>query len=204
SVTTLCIGSYNIANNPAGISIDPNLSAAINAQPLPNNFNTGDGLNTAGFNFGSPEHEKQYDFVAKFDYRLNDINLIYVRYAQGQQNTLGDAVNGGRPIFPNSSDLVDTFRNPKNLAINYRWSPTNRFINEFILGLNEFAFNFETPQPDPNTPYAFLNVATASTDFVRNARKLKTWQYVDNLTLDYSPHVIKSGVNFRFGQHQRR
>ncbi|HZF38914.1 MAG TPA: hypothetical protein VE715_08830, partial [Blastocatellia bacterium] len=136
----------------------------------------------------------------KFDYRLNDKNLIYVRYAQGEQNTLGDAVNGGRPIFPDSPNFVDTFRDPKNLAINYRWSPTNRFINEFILGLNKFAFSFDTPKPDPNIPYAFLDIATANTNFVRNARRLQTWQYIDNVTLDYSPHVIKSGFNFRFGQ----
>jgi len=200
TVTTLCISSYNIASNPAGITPDSTLLAAINAQPLPNNFTTGDGLNTAGFNFGSPEHEKQYDFVTKFDYRFNDKNLIYVRYAQGEQNTFGDAANAGRPIFPDSPNFVDTFRNPKNLAINYRWSPTARFINEFILGLNKFAFSFDTAKPDPNIPYAFLDIATANTNFVRNARRLQTWQYIDNVTLDYSPHVIKAGVNFRFGQ----
>jgi len=200
TVTTRCVSSYNIANNPAGITLDQALSAAINAQPLPNNFNAGDGLNTAGFNFGSPQHERQYDFVTKFDYRLNDKNLIYVRYAQGEQNSFGDSVNGGRPIFPDSPNFVDTFRDPKNLAINYRWSPTNRLINEFILGLNKFAFSFDTAKPDPNIPYSFINIATANTNFVRNARRLQTWQYVDNVTLDYSPHVLKSGVNFRFGQ----
>jgi Carboxypeptidase regulatory-like domain/TonB-dependent Receptor Plug Domain len=200
TVTTLCVRSYDIANNPAGVTIDQALSAAINAQPLPNNFNAGDGLNTAGFNWASPQHEKQYDFVTKFDYRLNDKNLIYVRYAQGKQNSLGDSVNGGRPIFPDSPNFVDTFRNPKNLAINYRWSPTNRLINEFILGLNKFAFSFDTPKPDPNIPYTFLDIATANTNFVRNARRLQTWQYIDNVTLDYSPHVLKSGVNFRFGR----
>jgi hypothetical protein len=200
TVTTNCIASYNIANNPAGISIDQTLSAALNAQPLPNNFNTGDGLNTAGFNFASPQHERQYDFVTKFDYRLNDKNLIYVRYAQGEQNSLGDSANAGRPVFPDSPNFVNTYRTPKNLAINYRWSPTNRFINEFILGLNKFAFSFDTEKPDPNIPYAFINVATANTNFVRNARRLQTWQYVDNVTLDYSPHIIKAGINFRYGQ----
>lgn len=200
AVTTLCLRSYNIANNPTGDTIDPTLLAAINAQPLPNNFNTGDGLNTAGFNFASPQHEKQYDFVTKFDYSLNEKNLIYVRYAQGAQNTFGDSANAGRPVFPDSPNFVDTFRDPKNLAINYRWSPTNRFINEFILGLNKFAFSFDTPEPDPSIPYAFLDIATANTNFVSNARKLQTWQFIDNVTLDYSPHVFKSGFNFRFGK----
>src|SRR5262249_61828386 len=111
TVPAPCIASYNIANNPAGIAIDQTLSAALNAQPLPNNFNTGDGLNTAGFNFGSPQHEKQYDLVTKFDYRLNDKNLFYVRYAQGEQNTFGDAANSGPPIFPHSPNFLDTFPN---------------------------------------------------------------------------------------------
>lgn len=200
TVTTLCINTYNIASNPANISLDSALMAAITAQPLPNNFNTGDGLNTAGFNFASPQHEKQYDLVTKFDYSFNSKNLVYVRYAQGEQNSIGDSANGGRPIFPNSPNLVNTYRDPKNLAINYRWSPTNRFINEFILGLNKFAFSFDTETPDPAIPYTFLDIATANTNFVRNARRLQTWQYIDNITLDYSPHVIKAGVNFRFGR----
>lgn len=200
TVTTLCTNTYNIATNPAGITPDSTLLAAITAQPLPNNFTTGDGLNTAGFNFGSPQHEKQYDFVSKFDYSFNAKNLIYVRYAQGEQNSIGDSANGGRPIFPNSPNLVNTYRDPKNLAVNYRWSPTNRFINEFILGLNKFAFSFDTEKPDPSIPYTFLDIATANTNFVSNARRLQTWQYVDNVTLDYSPHIIKAGVNFRFGR----
>lgn len=201
TVTTLCIATYNIGNNPAGITRDSTLLSAINAQPLPNNFNAGDGLNTAGFNFGSPQHEKQYDFVTKVDYTLNEKNTIYVRYAQGAQNTFGDSANGGRPIFPNSPNLVDTFRSPKNLAINYRWNPTPRLINEFVLGLNRFAFSFDTPQPDPAANYTFINIATPNTNFISNARKLNTWQFVDNITLDYSPHVFKFGTNMRFGRH---
>ena len=201
TVTTLCIATYNIANNPAGISRDTTLMGVLNAQPLPNNFNTGDGLNTAGFNFASPQHEKQYDFVTKVDYALNERNNIYVRYAQGAQNSYGDSANGGRPVFPNSPNLVDTFRDPKNLAVNYRWNPTPRIVNEFVLGLNRFAFSFDTPQPDPAANYSFINVATANTNFISNARKLNTWQFVDNVTFDFAPHIFKTGLNFRFNRH---
>ncbi len=200
TVTSQCLNTYNIASNPSGITLDPTLSAAINAQPLPNNFTTGDGLNTAGYSFGSPQHEKQYDFVTKFDYALNQNNAFYLRYAQGNQNSLGDSGNGGRPIFPDSPNLVDTFRNPKNLAINYRWSPTAKLTNEFIFGLSKFAFSFDTPKPDPTIPYTFLDINTANTNFVRNARRLRTIQFVDNVTFDFSPHIIKAGTNFRFGR----
>ncbi len=201
TVTTLCIATYNVFNNPANITTDSTLLAALNAHPLPNNFAAGDGLNTAGFNFGSPQHERQYDFVTKFDYTLNSKNTVYVRYAQGEQNSFGDSGNAGRPIFPNAPNLVDTFRVPKNLAINHRWSPTNRFINEFILGLSKFAFDFNTSKPDPAIPYSFLDVATVNGNSIGNARRFRTWQFVDNVTLDYSPHIFKTGINFRYGRH---
>ena len=169
-----CISSYNIATNPTGVGIDPTLAAIINSMPLPNNFTTGDGLNTAGFNFASPQHEKQYDFVTKLDFKLRENSLIYVRYAQGSQTSLGDSANGGRPIFPGAPNFVDTSRTPKNLAVNWRWSPTATVTNEFIFGISKYFFTFATPHPDPNLPFAFLNPATPNTNFSYNARGVNT------------------------------
>jgi len=197
-----CISSYNIATNPTGTGIDPTLGGLITSMPLPNNFTTGDGLNTAGFNFASPQHERQYDFVSKFDFKLRDNSLVYVRYAQGSQNTLGDSANGGRPIFPGSPNFVDTSRTPKNLAINWRWSPTGTLANEFIFGISKFFFNFETPHPDPNLPFSFINVATPNTNFSYNARGVRTLQFIDNVTYVRGSHTLKGGINFRFNHHK--
>jgi hypothetical protein len=196
-----CITSYNIATNPTGITIDPTLIGIINNSPLPNNFTTGDGLNTAGFNFASPQREKQYDFVSKFDFQFSNTSLVYVRYAQGSQNTLGDSANGGRPVFPDSPNFVDTFRNPKNLAINWRWSPTPTMTNEAIFGISKFFFKFLTPFPDPNLTFGFINVATPNTNFSYNARGVRTLQYIDNLTFVRGSHTLKGGLNFRFNRH---
>lgn len=196
-----CIASYNIATNPTGIGLDPTLAGIINSMPLPNNFTTGDGLNTAGFNFASPQHEKQYDFVSKFDFNLRDNSVFYVRYAQGSQSSLGDSANGGRPIFPGSPNFVDTARLPKNLAINWRWSPTATVTNEAIFGISKFFFSFATPNPDPNLPFVFLNPATPNTNFSYNARGVRTLQFIDNLTLVRGSHTLKGGINFRFNRH---
>ncbi|MEJ7860239.1 MAG: TonB-dependent receptor [Pyrinomonadaceae bacterium] len=200
TVTTGCIATYNIASNPSGTGIDPALAAIINSAPLPNNFSSGDGLNTAGFNFGAPQREKQYDFVMKFDYKFADNKLLYVRYAQGEQNTFGDGGNGGRPIFPNSPNLVDTARNPKNLAVNFRWSPTASLTNEFVFGLNKFGFSFATPEPDPAIPFAFNLQATPNSNFSYNARSSRTLQFVDNVTFVTGNHILKGGINFRQGR----
>ncbi|HJQ34037.1 MAG TPA: TonB-dependent receptor [Pyrinomonadaceae bacterium] len=196
-----CIASYNIATNPTGTGLDPTLSGIINSMPAPNNFTAGDGLNTAGFNFASPQHEKQYDFVTKLDFNLTSNSLLYVRYAQGSQNSFGDSANGGRPIFPGSPNFVDTFRTPKNLAVNWRWSPTAVTTNEFIFGVSKFFFNFETPNPDPSLPFSFINVATPNTNFSYNARGVTTLQYIDNLTYVHESHTFKGGFNLRFSHH---
>ncbi len=207
TITTLCIATYNInanqasgTGNPTPTGVDPALLSIINAMPGANNFSAGDGLNTAGFDFASPQHEKQYDFVTKFDYNISSNSSVYVRYAQGQQNSFGDSGNGGRPIFPGSPNLVDTFRDPKNLAINYRWSPRSNLTNEFLFGLSKFAFSFNTPSPDVNLPYSFNLVATPNTNFSYNARRLRTYQFVDNVTWIKGNHIVKTGINFRFGR----
>ncbi|HVF29524.1 MAG TPA: hypothetical protein VNA22_01090, partial [Pyrinomonadaceae bacterium] len=197
---TRCIASYNVATQ-SGTSLDPVLMAYIRQMPLPNNFGaTGDGLNIAGFTFSSPQNEKQYDFVSKFDFVLNNQNNVYVRWAQGEQNTFGDSVNGGRPRFPTAPNFVDTFRTPKNLAVNWRFSPSSRFTNEFVVGWSHFGFSFETPEPDETYSFAFNLPTDINTNFSYNARKFRTWQFVDNMTFDFSPHVIKAGVNLRLGR----
>ncbi len=207
TTATGCLATYNInANSAAGagnstaVGLDPAILAVINATPLPNNFSAGDGLNTAGFTFNTPGIEKQYDFVTKFDYKFADDKTLYVRYAQGAQNTFGDGgANSGRPIFPGTPDIVDTFRTPKNLAINYRWSPSASVTNEALFGISTFSFSFNTPQPDPAIPYSFNNIVAPNINFSYNARSVKTYQVVDNLTWVKGNHILKSGINFRYG-----
>lgn len=198
--TSPCIATYSVAANPTGITLDPRLMQQINAMPLPNDFTRGDGLNTAGYNFVAPQTEKQYDFVSKFDFKINDKNQFYVRYAQGEQNTFGDIANGGLQAFPDTPRLVDTFRSPKNLAINYRWSPTANITNEFVFGWSTFSFSFDTPEPDPNYNFVFATITDRNLIFNYNARSARTLQFVDNLTYIRGSHTIKGGLNFRFGK----
>ena len=197
-----CISSYNIATQaPSGL--DPALGAIFNAMPAPNNFTIGDGLNTAGFNWASPQREKQYDFVTKFDYNINSNHAIYVRYARGRQNTFGDSANTGRPVLPGFPNFVDTFRSPDNTAINYRWTISPKLTNEFIFGVSRFFFSFLTPEPDPNLPFVFLDsIATPNTNFSYNARGVRTLQYIDNVTYVHGSHTFKGGINFRYNRHR--
>jgi hypothetical protein len=200
----LNIGTYGIAaNDPAGRGLDPAITTLIGVTPLPNNFTTGDGLNIAGYTFSPFQREQQQDAVVKIDHVINPRHSVFGRYAQGHQNTVGDNANGGLARFPDTPRIVDTFRNPKNLATNWRWTPTSRITNEFVFGISRFAFNFANPDPSfPDVPPFILNdVTDPFNNELGNIRRFSTYQFVDNATLVRGAHTFKAGINFRYQQH---
>ena len=71
--------------------------------------------------------------------------LFLGRISAGHQNTLADSVNGGLPAFPGTPVLENTYRQPRNLAINYRYSPTPNLTNELVVGENRFIYSFPNP-----------------------------------------------------------
>jgi len=204
--TPRCLATFNVANNPnIPLSFDPTTTSLIGLTPLPNNFRLGDGLNTAGFTFVAPQTERQYDFTTKIDHNFNDRNAIYVRYSRGSQNTLGDNVNGGLQAFPGLPNIVDTFRSPRNLAVNYRATITPNLVNEFVAGFNRFTFSFNNPDPNAaqNSPVVLSGLTDPlnASPTVTNARKITTRQFVDNLSWARSAHTFKFGTNIRLQQH---
>ena len=206
TVTTNCIGSFNVVGNPnIPLTPDPTTSGLIGVTPLPNNYTIGDGLNTAGFSWVAPQTERQYDWTMKVDHNFNDRHAMFVRYARGSQNTICDNVNGGLQRFPGGECFVNTFRLPRNLAVNYRWTLTPTMVNEFVVGFNRFTFSFDNPDPNASTNSpVILNIPTDplnSSPSVNNARRITTYQIVDNFSWQREAHTLKFGTNIRLQQH---
>ena len=191
-----------VANDPFHKGLDPAMKSFLALAPLPNTFQSGDGLNYAGYNFVAPSTDRQVDVTFKIDYTFNERNSVYVRWVSGHQNTYADVVNAGLPAFPGLPALVNTFRLPRNLAVNYRWSPTPTLTNEFVVGMNRFGYRFENPAIDANQKTPFNpNLVTAPLNaYLGNNRYLTTFQLVDNVTKVKGAHVIKAGINFRYGR----
>ncbi len=198
TTTGPCTQTYDIRTGRP-ITLDPFIINLLAGQQGPNDYTAGDGLNTGAYRFVAPQTEKQYDWTMRLDFKFNDANHVYFRYAQGEQNTFGDIGNGGLQRIQGGANWIDTFRNPKNLAINYRWAPSAKFVNEFIFGMNRFGFQFAYPAANAGVPFVLNTVSDFDRNFAYNARTSRTWQFVDNITYDLSPHTLKFGVNFRFG-----
>lgn len=199
----LNIGVYNVVtSDPQRIGLDPTVQADIAKSPLPNTFTTGDGLNTAGFRFTSAQKEEQRDLTFKFDHTLNSKNYFFARLYFGKQDTNCDRVNGGEPVFPGQPCLVNTLRDPHNLAFNWRFNPTPRITNEFVFGKNYFKYDFASPSSFDNISFAGTPVSSVNQWYFGNARGITTWQVVDNAAYFTGAHALKFGINFRLQRHK--
>lgn len=196
------IGTYNVvSSDPQRLGLDKTTQALINEAPLPNRFDTGDGLNTAGYTFSAAQSERQHDITFKVDHILNQKNTLYARVYWGAQNTLCDRVNGGQPVFPGLPCPVNTYREPKNLAFNWRTNPTAGLTNELVVGLNEFRYNFDLPR-NSFEKLSLAGPVDAFSDYsFGNIRALRTWQFVDNLSHNKGAHALKFGTNLRIQRH---
>ncbi len=204
TVTTNCIASYNvIQNDPRKLGIDPALQRIIGLLPDPNNYNVGDGLNTAGFNYSGGRLDPQRDFHLKIDHKFNDRNNIFGRYSWGQQNTVNDTTNTGEPRYPGLAPWVNTERSPRNLALSYRRVLSDNLVNELVGGFNRFTFNFINPSAG-DEPFSIVTVNPSDplTFTQGNLRRVTTVQLVDNLSWTKGAHLVKAGINFRYQQHK--
>ncbi len=199
----ISIGTYNVITlDPQRLGWDPQTKAIAQAAPLPNNFTLGDGLNTAAYTFTALQFEKQHDVTLRGDYIINSRNTFFARISFGRQDTECDRANGGSPVWPGAPCVVNTKRDPKNYAFNWRTTPTPTTTNELVVGLNQFAFDFNIPTADLTKVSLVAPVANPFVYTFGNARRLKTWQIVDNFSWLRGAHNIKFGVNFRLGSHR--
>ncbi len=192
-----------VANDAFHLGLDPTVQKYLALAPLPNTFTAGDGLNIAGYTFAAPATDKQVDTTYKIDHIFNSRNSIFGRWYSGHQNTFADAVNGGLPTFPNAPATVNTFRQPRNLALGYRVNITPTITNEFLLGMNRFGFAFVNPALDSTsvlTPFNFNQVVAPRNTYVSNNRYLTTYQLADNSSFVKNSHTFKAGINFRYGR----
>jgi hypothetical protein len=206
----LSIGTYNVGtSDPQKLGLDPQILAEVKAEPLPNNFQYAglsatptDGLNTAGYIFSALASERQHDQTIKIDHVLNTKNSLYARFAWGSDNSFCDIVNGGQPVFPGQPCLVNTLREPRNYAFNWRYTPTARITNEFVFGYNKYPPLFG--QPASLDKISFNSGTTGGTPvdnteqyYFGNQRIVTTWQFVDNFAYFRGSHSFKFGANLR-------
>jgi hypothetical protein len=202
-----CIRTYNLAaNDPLKVGLDPSVVKLLSSYPSPNNYNTGDGLNQAGFQWNAPAQVRGPRDILRIDHTFNESNNVFFRAMWATEQQLeGDLINGRPAIFPGFPPRGEVYRPAKNFAFSWRTVINPHLVNEFTAGFARFTFLFTYGDSNPNFPnnipaYTFNNVDVDYVYSPHSVRTLNTPQLLDNLTWTKGAHVFRFGYNMRLYQ----
>jgi hypothetical protein len=195
--------------DPSRMVADPtgNVAIALKDVPLPNNFQRGDGLNTAGFIWQQPATS---DFNL-YDFRIDHILSQNTRLAFSMQVKHADQFNGYRgqvyPAQPSDAALQ------KNYLYTFSATTTIRpnLLNEFRAGLNYFEAGYAGPfYPNEDSvlphigsqPFFFQFATITPNEYTSNnapqGRTSPLYQYADTVSWLKGHHALKGGVQTFF------
>ncbi|MEK7409437.1 MAG: TonB-dependent receptor [Acidobacteriota bacterium] len=193
------IQSFDIVrNDPRRKGIDPKVADILKLLPSPNNYDVGDGLNTAGFRFNNPSGGVNDQMTIKTDHNLWTTNRVFFRWSWFRYSTI-DALNSADARFPGQAQGSQGGRRWAYSA-GSDWSITNRLVNELRVGYKFNSVDFVRPGRLPGS--MLLANSTSWTDPLNPAfpsgRQAPVRQITDNFTIVHGKHTIKGGLDWRF------
>jgi hypothetical protein len=196
------VHSFDIVRRDSrGIGIDPAVAANLALLPNPNDYDIGDGLNTAGFRFNTPgwggsgdDYDNQY--TLKADHNLSATHRLFLRWNWGRSRYV-DSVTGNEARYPGQpAGTVGNLR--RNWSIGSDWTITARLANELRVGARSYASDFRRPARLAGP----MLLANSWTDPLNpgfgTRRNLPMAQITDSLSLLRNRHVFKAGGDWRF------
>jgi hypothetical protein len=190
------VQTYDIvANDPRRLGIDPEVKKNFGMLPDPNNFDIGDGLNTAGFRFNNsvPSYEDQ--FTIRGDHNLTSTHRIFMRWSW-QRNSSADSLNNADATFPGQPTGTQGGKR-WGFSIGSDWSIRPNLINEFRTGYQSSSVDFFRPREPRALIVSNLFTDPLTTAFAQG-RNSPVNDTTENLTWIKGNHTIKGGANIRW------
>ncbi len=195
TVNLLAIGNQNALN--------PITMAIVNATPLPNNNDVGDGFNMAGFRYNVNGVSNNDKYVGRYDHQLvNDTWLGSHKFAfvlnYFKSILTPDTVNGLEAPFPggvNSTQGGPRWLVTGALVSNFGSSMTN----VFRVGRQWAPVGFLL-ESDPTAPFiGFQGITSpyAGGGFQSQGRNTQVWQISDNFSWSRGNHLIRLGGDYQ-------
>ncbi len=183
------------------IGIDPAVAANLALLPDPNNYDIGDGLNTAGFRFNTPgwggsgdDYDNQY--TLKVDHTLWMGHRVFLLWNWGRSQYV-DSVTGNEARYPGQpAGTARNFR--RNWSVGSDWTITARLVNNLRLGQRSYASEWRRPARVPG-PMLLANswVDPLNPNF-GTRRNLPMLELTDNVTFVRGRHTLRAGGDWRF------
>jgi hypothetical protein len=195
--------------DPNRMTADPtgNVAIALKDVPLPNNFQRGDGLNTAGLYWQQPASNNFNLYNYKIDHTLTQ----NTRLAFSGQAKKTNQFNGYRgqvyPLQPSDSGFNTNYLYTFSAITNIR--PT--LLNEFRAGVNYYEAGFTGPfYPNESSvlphiggqPFFFTFLSLSPNEYTSNnapqGRTSPLYQLADSVTWLKGRHAFKGGAQVYF------
>lgn len=186
TLTTAQLNSIfpNVGINPLAVAVLKDAAAKYPA----NDFNTGDGLNSAGFRFNTPLPAERNSHVGKFDFNLTSKQTAFLR-----ANVIYDLIARERQ-FPDTP-APTIWSHPMGLAAGHTWTLNNTMVNNFRYGFTREAFSQQGDSSANSISFRFI---FSPLTFSRTLTRITP---VQNFTDDFS--WVKNNHNFGFGGNVR-
>lgn len=185
-----------VRNDPRGKGIDPMVAANLKLLPDPNNYDIGDGLNTAGYRFNNPSTStglgRNDALTIKADHNLSNGHRLFLRWAEDHA-----AFPDAGVTYP--GQLLGTQGGPtRNFSIGADLAISGRMVNELRAG---YKF-FEQQTRRPARLQGPMLLANSWTDPLlasfASTQSMPVWHIIDNLTAVRGAHILKTGLELRF------
>jgi hypothetical protein len=188
-ITTLT--SANIATIFPAVGVNPiaisTLAAAAAKYPA-NDFQIGDGLNTAGYRFSAATPVQRNSHAGKFDFNLTDKQQAFVRV-----NVIYDLI-GRAARFPDTP-APNIWSHPMGIAAGHTWTLKNNLINNFRYGFTREAFSEQGDSGNNSISFRFVY---SPVNFSRTlTRVTPVTNFTDDLTWVTGNHSVSFGANVR-------
>ena len=181
-----------------GITPDSAIRSLIDLTPAPNDSSIGDGRNTAGFRFNSPNSSEDDTIVVRADFEINDDHSATGTFHQFRLDVPSDVFNGNDAVFPGLAG-AGQFSKRRLGSFSVRSALTPTVVNEARIGFQNYGAGFFTNETFPEGYRLSLAVfSNPVRNFLPQGRDVRNWDLIDNLTWTRGNHVIKLGGSARW------
>ncbi len=212
---TNCLATYDIVkNDPRGLGLDPSMQKLINLYPSPNDFSSGDGLNTAFFRWLAPTQAPADTYAGKVDYLINSKYELSGRYTLAWKNDLiGDFINGALPKTPNTLPGRSRLSRNQSAAVGVKMIWSRSLLNDLRVGFTRNTLFFaDTSHPIRSGDPVFskvpeLQTGTFTTPWIYwggTERHPEHFQLKDNFSWQRGTHTWRFGTDMRLYRFNNR
>jgi hypothetical protein len=192
---TGAVQTFNIVSaDPRKLGIDPQVAAILKLTPDPNNFDTGDGLNTGGYRFNAPANSSSNSFTFRVDHNLTSRIRVFDRFTWYHYDAI-DYVNGYTEPFPGTQPGYQPSRTPADAA-GLDWTISPSIFDEFRYGYHTQFNGYDRPRTG-----ALVGFNTFTAPYLRgydSSTNNRTDQVTNNMTMSRGTHIFKFGGQVRF------